>query len=167
MTATFLVLIVSILINSNKAIIFFVLNSILSILLIESLNYVSHYGLKRERNKYGRFEKFDNQHAWNSDFILSNIILINLQNHSARHLDWKSPYYKLNKNDKSPKLPYGYITMAWIAFIPPLWKSIMDPLVQRVRRKLPLDLKNERRKKARAEEHEITPISKDDIPKSD
>ena len=133
---------------------FFILNSICSIAIIEATNYVSHYGTNRRNRRHGGYEPIEAKHAWDSDFALSNYILVAFSYHSGRHLNWKRPRRNLERQEESPKLPYGYITMVWIAFIPILWSYIMEPLAQRLHRNLPLDLKQERRKKVRENKNE-------------
>ena len=105
---------------------------------MDSLNYVQHYGLYRQKNEYHRFENFDIGHAWDSDHIITNQLLLNSGKHTEHHMVPDRPFYKLRSTLGSPKVPFGYFAMILIAFFPPFWRYIMDPLAQRVRRKIPL-----------------------------
>ena len=100
--------------------------------LLEIINYIEHYGLLRESNN-GKFEPVGLDHAWNSNYWLSNAFLLNLQRHSDHHMHAGRPYTALRHYDNSPQLPFGYAAMITIALIPPLWKRTMDPLVLKLR----------------------------------
>ncbi len=123
---------------------FLLTHGILSILWIETLNYVQHYGLEREdKTSTRRMELFSYRHAWDSRSRLSNQILFYQGQHNAHHRDPEKPYSTLPPSKKALVLPYGYITMMLIALVPPIWFFVMNPLVQRARRGLPLDLKRD------------------------
>ena len=132
------------------SIIFLIAHSSLSVILIEAQNYVGHYGLNRKELDNNRTEPFKETHGWNSEYVLSNFILSGRGHTSVHHMEVADPLAKPITTKRKPTLPYGYITMSWIALITPLWHRLMDPLVQRVQRKMPLDLKEERRKKRRS-----------------
>ena len=132
------------------SLIFLVAHTALSVILIETQNYVGHYGLSRKELESGRFEPFKDTHGWNSEYFLSNFLLSGRGHTSAHHMEVEDPLTAPTTTKNKPTLPYGYITMSWIALITPLWHKLMDPLVQRVQRKMPLDLKKERRKKHRS-----------------
>ncbi|PPR77890.1 MAG: Alkane 1-monooxygenase 1 [Alphaproteobacteria bacterium MarineAlpha2_Bin1] len=110
---------------------FFVLQSLVSILELEVINYIEHYGLKRKELSPGNFEKPNSSHSWNSNHIFSNYSLFNLPLHSDHHKYAGRRFYQLRHDKESPQLPYGYSLMVIIALIPFLWKRIMDPLVIR------------------------------------
>ncbi len=38
-------------------------------------------------------------------------------------------YQVLDVSEDSPKLPAGYLTLAPLLFIPPLWRAVMDPVL--------------------------------------
>ena len=41
------------------------------------------------------------------------------------------PYAALQPHDGSPQLPLGYGAMVPLAFVPPLWFTVMNPRVPR------------------------------------
>ena len=45
----------------------FVAAAISGILLLETVNYIEHYGLLRKQNENGRYERVKRNHSWNSD----------------------------------------------------------------------------------------------------
>ncbi len=46
---------------------FFVIQALTGIITLESVNYIEHYGLRRQRTQRGTFERISNDHSWNSD----------------------------------------------------------------------------------------------------
>jgi alkane 1-monooxygenase len=108
---------------------FLLLQAVVGFSLLEVVNYLEHYGLCRQRNAAGRYEKVDPRHSWNSDRIVTNVFLFQLQRHSDHHANPLRRYHTLRSFDVSPQLPGGYATMIVAAVITPLWRRIMDPRV--------------------------------------
>ena len=96
------------------------------ILLLETINYIEHYGLKRKLLSSGRFERVTEKHSWNSNHILGRIVLYELTRHSDHHYKSQKKYQILEYHDVSPQLPFGYPTSMVLSFIPPVWFSIMN-----------------------------------------
>jgi len=94
---------------------------------LEVINYIEHYGLERRRLANGRFEKPEPRHSWNSDFWLSNAMLLQLQRHSDHHANPGRPFTRLRSWPDAPQLPLGYSAMLPIAFIPPLYRKLIHP----------------------------------------
>ena len=94
--------------------------------ILTSANYVEHYGLLRQKLENGRYERCQPHHSWNSNHIMSNLILFNLQRHSDHHANATRRYQSLRNFDNLPQLPSGYPLMFVIAMIPPLWFAVMD-----------------------------------------
>ncbi|MGW6210173.1 hypothetical protein [Streptomyces sp. NPDC055109] len=67
------------------------------------------------------------RHSWNSDHTVSNLFLFQLQRHSDHHANPLRRYQTLRHFDEAPRLPSGYATMIVLAWIPPLWRRVMDP----------------------------------------
>jgi len=97
--------------------------------ILTSANYVEHYGLLRQKLENGRYEHCQPHHSWNSNHIMSNLILFNLQRHSDHHANATRRYQSLRSFDDLPELPSGYPLMFAIAYVPPLWFAVMDPRV--------------------------------------
>lgn len=108
---------------------FYLVASILGILLLESVNYVEHYGLSRREVAPGIYEKVKPKHSWNSDHELGRIFLYELTRHSDHHYKAQRKYQILRHFDESPQLPTGYPGCIVLALVPPLWFSIMNPRV--------------------------------------
>lgn len=101
--------------------------AVLGFCLLESVNYLEHYGLLRRRRPDGRYERVAPQHSWNSDNTVSNLFLFQLQRHSDHHANPLRRYQTLRHFDEAPQLPSGYASMIVLAWLPPLWRRVMDP----------------------------------------
>lgn len=97
--------------------------------LFEIINYVEHYGLKRQKKADGRYERTMPEHSWNSNRIVTNLVLYQLQRHSDHHAYPTRSYQALRHFDNTPQLPSGYASMLLPAYIPSLWFKIMDKRV--------------------------------------
>ncbi|TQS42266.1 alkane 1-monooxygenase [Cryptosporangium phraense] len=107
---------------------FLAAQAVLGFSFLEVVNYLEHYGLKRSHNGT-RYERVDEQHSWNSNRLVTNMFLYQLQRHSDHHANPVRRYQILRTYDTSPQLPAGYATMIVVALFPPLWRRIMDPKV--------------------------------------
>jgi alkane 1-monooxygenase len=96
---------------------------------LTSANYVEHYGLLRAKGPDGRYERCQPWHSWNANHTASNLVLFHLQRHSDHHA-WAARHYQsLRHFDEVPQLPSGYFGMFLLAYLPPLWRKVMDPKV--------------------------------------
>jgi alkane 1-monooxygenase len=93
--------------------------------LLETVNYIEHYGLQRRTGADGRPEPFGVAHAWNADHVLSNSLLANLQRHSDHHVHAWKPFAALEPLP-GPQLPTGYSGCILLASVPPLWFQVME-----------------------------------------
>ena len=92
----------------------------IAILTLEYVNYIRHWGLRRENG--GRFEE---GHAWNTEARWSRWSLLELTRHSDHHLHASVPFWKLRPYPEAPKLPSGYYACWWPCLLPPLWRKMM------------------------------------------
>ena len=97
--------------------------------LLEVVNYLEHYGLLRQKRDDGRYERTQPRHSWNSNNVSSNVLLYHLQRHSDHHANPMRRYQALRHYDEAPELPSGYATMIVLAYVPWLWRRVMDPKV--------------------------------------
>ena len=109
---------------ATKIVVFLLIQSAIAVLLLETVNYIEHYGLRRNTVANGKFEPFGIQHAWNADHVASNSLLANLQRHSDHHLHAWKPFAALEALP-GPQLPTGYPGCLILAAIPPLWFRLM------------------------------------------
>lgn len=101
----------------------------IAILLLESINYIEHYGLNRNKMDSGSYETVQAHHSWNSDHRLGRIFLYELTLHSDHHCKANTPYYKLQSLSNAPQLWTGYPGSILLALVPKVWFSVMDPKI--------------------------------------
>lgn len=106
-----------------KVLMAYAVYSMVSIFLLEYVNYIEHYGLVRDDSK-----KFEAHHAWQSNKITSRLGLIELSRHSDHHLKAAKPYHTLNSHP-GYFLPSGYFGMFYLALIPSLWFRKINPII--------------------------------------
>lgn len=106
-----------------------VASGLVGVLLLESVNYIEHYGLLRNRLPSGRYERVRAMHSWNSNHVVGRIVLYELTRHSDHHYKSSKKYQILDYHEQSPEMPYGYPTSLVIALIPPLWFRLMNPRI--------------------------------------
>ncbi len=105
---------------------FLLLQAVYAISMLEVVNYVEHYGLLRPKDKAGRYVRCEPQHSWNSNRLVGNLVLYQLQRHSDHHAHPSRHYQALRHFESAPQLPAGYATMISVAYCPPLWFARMD-----------------------------------------
>jgi alkane 1-monooxygenase len=116
-----------------KVFISFLIVASIGILLLETVNYIEHYGLLRKQNENGRYEKVKHFHSWNSDHIIGRCMLFNLSRHSDHHYNGSKKYQLLKSVESSPQMPTGYPGMMLLSFIQPLWFYIMNKKLKEIK----------------------------------
>ncbi|HSV38962.1 MAG TPA: alkane 1-monooxygenase [Nocardioidaceae bacterium] len=106
-----------------------VVQGFLGIWLLESVNFLEHYGMKRQKLESGRFERVNPSHSWNSNNIGTNILLYHLQRHSDHHANPTRRYQTLRDYKEAPVLPTGYAGMIVLTWVPAIWRAVMDKRV--------------------------------------
>jgi alkane 1-monooxygenase len=105
---------------------FVIIQAVFGFSLLEAVNYLEHYGLQRQKNANGRYERCTPEHSWNSDHIVTNLFLYHLQRHSDHHANPTRRYQTLRSMDGAPNLPSGYAALIGLTYFPPLWRKLMD-----------------------------------------
>ena len=103
-----------------------VVQAVFGFSLLEVVNYIEHYGLLRQRVANGRYERCQPVHSWNSNNVVSNLVLYHLERHSDHHANPTRRYQSLRHFDEAPQLPSGYALMIGLAYFPPVWRRVMD-----------------------------------------
>jgi len=96
------------------------------IMLLETVNYIEHYGLVRNKNASGNYERVLHQHSWNSDHQIGRAMLFELSRHSDHHYKASKKYQTLISQPNNPQMPTGYPGMMIFALVPPLWIKVMN-----------------------------------------
>lgn len=110
----------------TKALLFFLASSVFGFLLLETINYIEHYGLMRQKNSSGVYERVQPMHSWNSDHILGRYLLFELTRHSDHHENSLKKYESLESKEDALQLPTGYPGMMILSLLPPLWFRVMN-----------------------------------------
>jgi len=106
--------------------VFAVATGVVGFILLETVNYIEHYGLLRQQTKSGRYERVKEVHSWNSNHVVGRIVLYELTRHSDHHYKSSKKYQVLDCHEESPQMPFGYPTSMVLAMLPPLWFKIMN-----------------------------------------
>lgn len=114
------------------AVVFFCMQAGFAIFMLESVNYVEHYGLVRRERAPGRYERVKPCHSWNSSHALSGFVMLYITRHSDHHAEAWRPYWKLRHIEDAPQLPLGYSAMVLVAACPPLFFRLVHPRLDRL-----------------------------------
>lgn len=105
---------------------FLVIHNFFSWWVLTSANYIEHYGLLREKQADGKYERCQPHHSWNANHKYSNLLLFHLQRHSDHHANPTRRYQSLRHFEDLPQLPVGYYGMYVVAYFPSWWFKILD-----------------------------------------
>lgn len=109
----------------------FFVAAVLGMLLLETVNYIEHYGLMRRKVSENRFENAAPIHSWNSNHLVGRALLFELSRHSDHHAHPARKYQVLRHHEEAPQMPTGYPGMMLLAAVPPLWFAVMHPRLVR------------------------------------
>ena len=115
-----------------NGLIFIFFHALVSITLLELVNYIQHYGLTRKKEN-GKYERFSDHHSWNSRHISANWSTFNLGLHNEHHKSAGKHYPLLSQEEKILEMPSNYSIMLIMALIPPLWFYVMNPKLNLVK----------------------------------
>lgn len=110
----------------------YLLAALMGILLLETVNYIEHYGLQRERLATKGYERVQVHHSWNSNHVVGRLMLFELSRHSDHHFQASRKYQILKHHEQAPQMPTGYPGMMILAHIPPLWFRVMHKKINQL-----------------------------------
>jgi alkane 1-monooxygenase len=111
----------------------YLLAAFIGISLLETVNYIEHYGLQRKELLPGTYERALPHHSWNSNHVLGRLMLFELSRHSDHHYLASRKYQVLRHHEASPQMPTGYPGMMILAHIPPLFIYVMNKKIKQLR----------------------------------
>ena len=114
------------------ATVYFLAASVMGFLLLETVNYIEHYGLQRKMTGDGKYERALPVHSWNSDHVIGRLFLFELSRHSDHHYLASRKYQVLRHHDDAPQMPTGYPGMMILALMPPAWFWIMNKKINKM-----------------------------------
>lgn len=106
--------------------------ALVAVLVLETVNYVEHYGLRRQTTARGRPERVQPHHSWNANHSIGRALLFDLTRHSDHHAHPRRKGIVLRHFDEAPQLPTGYPGMMVLATLPPLFHLLMERELDRV-----------------------------------
>jgi alkane 1-monooxygenase len=112
-------------------VLYFLVAAFIGILLLETVNYIEHYGLQRKALGEGKYERAMPAHSWNSNHIIGRLFLFELSRHSDHHYLASRKYQLLRHHDDAPQMPTGYPGMMLLALLPPLWFRMMNKRIKK------------------------------------
>jgi len=111
---------------------YFLCAAAIGIILLETVNYIEHYGLQRKATGPGKYERAMPHHSWNSNHILGRLMLFELSRHSDHHYLASRKYQVLQNHPNAPQLPTGYPGSVMLAMLPPLWFYVMNRRIRQL-----------------------------------
>lgn len=115
-----------------KILLYYLIAAGIGILLLETVNYIEHYGLSRKQTTVGSYERTMPEHSWNSDHIIGRLMLFELSRHSDHHYLSSRKYQVLRHHANSPQMPTGYPGMMLLSLIPPAWFYVMNKRIKTI-----------------------------------
>jgi alkane 1-monooxygenase len=117
---------------SPLATLYFLIAALIGILLLETVNYIEHYGLQRKQTDTGSYERTMPVHSWNSNHVIGRLMLFELSRHSDHHYLASRKYQVLRHHDEAPQMPTGYPGMMMLSLVPPAWFFVMNKRVKAI-----------------------------------
>ncbi|MEO6583031.1 MAG: alkane 1-monooxygenase [Ferruginibacter sp.] len=116
-------------IAGGQVLLYFIAAAFIGIALLETVNYIEHYGLQRKQTATG-YERAMPHHSWNSNHPIGRMMLFELSRHSDHHFMASKKYQLLNHHDDAPQLPTGYPGSMILALITPAWFYVMNKKIK-------------------------------------
>ena len=110
---------------------YFIAAAAIGIALLETVNYIEHYGLQRKQTLTG-YERAMPHHSWNSNHPIGRMMLFELSRHSDHHFMASRKYQLLQHHDDAPQLPTGYPGSMILALITPAWFYVMNKKIRKI-----------------------------------
>lgn len=109
-----------------EAVVAYVVCTIVAKFLLESVNYIQHYGLVREPGA-----EVESRHSWDALGVSGSSVFYALARHSHHHSQPTLPFWELQavSPQKGTHLRWGYMGAILIAMVPPLWFRLTTPLL--------------------------------------
>ena len=112
-----------------SALLFFCVQALTAVVMLETVSYIQHYGLLRREISAGQHEPTQAKHCWDCDLVCSNLFFLNIQLHAQHHRQPSKWFNQMDTSTAALQLPFDYPTMIIICFIPPLWRRLIHPLL--------------------------------------
>ncbi len=108
-----------------KVLVAFIIAALIGALLLESVNYIQHYGLIRKPTSETSYERGSPAHSWDSQHPIGRLMLFELTRHSDHHYLASRKFQILRSHEEALNMPTGYPGTILLALCPPLWFKVM------------------------------------------
>ena len=108
-----------------KAIVGYILISLIFVIFHAAVVYSQHYGLRREEG-----ERVGDTHSWQTNSLITEYFLLGFGNHSDHHTRVTKTYAEIIQKEDGPRMPFGYFGSLVVVMMPPLWFSIVDKRIK-------------------------------------
>jgi alkane 1-monooxygenase len=115
-----------------EILLYFLVAALMGVLLLETVNYIEHYGLERRLISQDKYERAMPQHSWNSNHVIGRVMLFELSRHSDHHYLASRKYQVLKHHNDAPQMPTGYPGMMMLSLLPPAWFYVMNKRVKQL-----------------------------------
>lgn len=110
---------------------FFLAATILAVLIGETANYFSHYGIERKIIN-GKPEPIKPEHSWDAPNKLADWFLFSAGKHADHHCRPTAPFNDLKLEYPQHAITYGFPVTILVCWIPPLFFKMMEPRFPKV-----------------------------------
>ncbi len=110
-----------------RALIAYLTQGAIAVVLLQAVNYLQHSGLERPEGAQGALA-----HSWQSDRVLGRFLHLELPRHADHHGHAANPYHALVSHDDSPTLPLGLLGTIPVLPILSLWFTLERKRVARM-----------------------------------
>jgi alkane 1-monooxygenase len=93
------------------AVVFFLVQARTAVTLLETVNYIEHWGLSRNGKKVVATD------SWDTDNWFTLYTLVGLSRHADHHAQASRPYHKLRHFEETAKMPAGYYGTILLAMV--------------------------------------------------
>jgi alkane 1-monooxygenase len=114
--------------SGSSGLSFYLAHVVFAHIVLESVNYIQHYGLLREELE-GGYEKTRAEHSWDTYHFFSSYVTFRVGHHAHHHLSVR-PYYLLSPEPQAHQLPVGYLWAISMVLVPPCWRAVTTPILR-------------------------------------
>jgi len=94
---------------------------------LQAVTYLQHWGLGTDSVD----DAIEGEYGWEDHCLIQSWITLAISYHQAHHHSNSLPYYRQRPSSAAPKAPAGYVVLLLASLIPPVWRSLMFPALDR------------------------------------
>lgn len=97
---------------------------------LQAVTYIQHWGLGSDHVPNAATANL----GWEDRCQLQAWLTLSISYHQAHHRAATVPYYRQQPTHGSPRAPAGYIVLLFASLVPPIWRALMLPALERWQR---------------------------------